>query len=151
MDGRDPSYAYRPRLSSLLLSTATLLPVILLSLASVIFGFAGLIGIPLGLFLSGILVDEWYQRIKGTKRLEFRSSGLFVPGLGFWSRPEEIAYHSIRTISLVTGSYGNRIHIDYDGGHNALWAEKLPSDAAFQEVYKLLAAKIQGAPATGNA
>jgi hypothetical protein len=134
MDGRDPSYLYRPRWSSIFLTTVVLLPASLICFTSVI-------GIPIALLILGLIGLTWHQRFTGTKRLEFRSLGLFVPPW-LWLRPGEIAYDRINRVSIVTGSYGNRIRIDHDGGQCELWASNLPSDAAFQEVYKLLAAKI---------
>ena len=132
MDARNPSYAFRPRWSFLLLMTVVLLP------ASFLF-FAMVIGIPIGLFLIGLIGMMWYLRLWGTMRLEFRSLGVFVPSL---FKSGEIAYDSINRVSIVSSNYQNFIRIDHDGGQCQVSALNLPSNAAFQEVYKLLAAKI---------
>jgi hypothetical protein len=83
-----------------------------------------------------------YHRLTFQQRLVFGGAAMTVP-VSRWSRAtKQIAYRDMRKMSMTVISGQTFLYVDHLGGRFTIVASMLPSQAAFDEVRALLAAKM---------
>jgi hypothetical protein len=83
-----------------------------------------------------------YHRLTFQQRLVFGTAAMTVP-VSRWSRAtQQIAYRDIQRMSGAVISGQTFLYVDHVGGRFTIVASMLPSQAEFEEVRALLAAKM---------
>jgi hypothetical protein len=89
-----------------------------------------------------IAVFLTYRRVVCGQRLVLARTTLTIPA-SQWSRKEkEIAYAHIHGLSETTVNGQRFLNLEHAGGTDTITASMLPTMAAYEEVGKLLAAKV---------
>lgn len=98
-----------------------------------------------------------YDRLFAQRRVAFTSEGLIVPRWRFSRREKQIAYRSIRELSVRVVNESFCLDVAHDSGKYTLRSVLMRSQAEFHEIYHLLSTKLheawetspQGEPSTG--
>src|SRR5262249_41749175 len=86
-----------------------------------------------------------YHRLTYRQRLAFGSDALAAPVALLSRRERQSIYEEVWDWATATIEAGRVLYITHPGGRYTIEASMLRSDAEFEEVCELLAAKVQGA------
>ncbi len=89
----------------------------------------------------------WHQTVV-KQRLVFGATAMRVPASRWSAEEKEIAYRDISAIAEAQFSGQRFLYVIHSSGKFIITSAWLPSKAAFDEIYKLLAAKINAVRTT---